>query len=133
MISRLRSICNATRTIAVSLGLLTLAATHASAQLVPIGTYRNGAFAADPSPSEIVAHDPATQRLFVNNGANNRIDVLGISNPTNPTLLFSIALSSYGASCNSVAVKNGIVAVAVQNATKTSNGKAVFSTPTGIS
>ena len=47
--------------------------------------------------------------------------------PSSPNLAFQIDLSPYGASPNSVAVnKRGIVAVAVQNAVKTSPGKVVF-------
>ncbi len=42
----------------------------------PIGTYSAGAF--NGGAAEIVAHDPATQRLFVVNGASATIDVLDI-------------------------------------------------------
>lgn len=54
----------------------------------PISTYASGLF--DESAAEIVAHDPNTQRLYVVNANSGNIDVLDISNPANPTLLFQI-------------------------------------------
>lgn len=92
--------------------------------LSPIGTYATGTF--DKSAAEIVAHDPKSQRLFVVNAESGQIDVLSIKNPSVPTLLFNIDLSSYGAVINSVAVHKGLVAVAVEAAVKTDPGKAVF-------
>lgn len=89
-----------------------------------LGTYAAGAY--NQGAAEIVAHDPATQRLFVVNGAQSKIDVLDTADPSNPTLMFSITLSAYGRQANSVDVKNGIVAVAVEAVIKTDAGKAVF-------
>src|SRR5262245_36168302 len=43
-----------------------------------------------------------------------------------PTKVGSIDVKLYGAAANSVAVRDGIVAVAVENAVKTSPGKVVF-------
>ncbi|MDQ3711073.1 MAG: choice-of-anchor I family protein [Acidobacteriota bacterium] len=95
-----------------------------SVELRVLGTYSAGVY--NQGASEIVAHDPVTQRLFTVNGATSKIDVLSIVNPSQPTLLFSIALAPYGRQANSVAVKNGIVAVAVEANVKTDPGKAVF-------
>ena len=84
-------------------------------KLQPIGTYQTGLF--DQSAAEILAHDPNTQRLFVVKAteANTDVDVLDISDPTTPTLDFTIDISPYGALANSVAVnQDGIVAVAIE-------------------
>lgn len=89
-----------------------------------LSTYESGIF--DDGGSEIVAYDPLTQRVFSTNGSLNRIDILDVSNVNSPSLINSIALSSYGAGVNSVAVYNGVVAVAVEAAVKTDNGKVVF-------
>ncbi len=91
-------------------------------EIAPIGTYSTGA----AGVAEIVAHDPATQKLFSLNGANNRLDVLDISTPSSPTKVFEISLAAYGAFPNSVAVKNGVVAVAMEAGPKTDAGKVVF-------
>jgi hypothetical protein len=97
---------------------------HATISLEKISTYHTGSF--DQSATEIVAHDVVTQRLFVTNGATGMIDILDISNPNDILLHSSIDLAPYGKSANSVAVNNGIVAVAVENVNKQSPGKAVF-------
>ena len=96
-------------------------------QIAPIGSYATGT----SGVAEIVAHDPVNQLLFSLNGTNNRLDVIDLSDPTNPTLSSTISLSAYGALPNSVAVKNGIVAVAMEASPKTDNGKVVFFTTAG--
>ena len=77
------------------------------------------------SSAEITAYDPLSKRLFVINGANASVDVLNFSDPSKPTLIGSIATASIGpglGSINSVAVFNGIVALAVEANPKTSKG-----------
>ncbi len=93
-------------------------------QLTPIGTYSTGIFG--QSAAEIAAYDPATQRLFVTNAATSAIDVISISDPTQPTLFSTISLSTYGAGANSVAFKGGILAAAVENVVKQDPGSVVF-------
>ena len=95
--------------------------------IAPIGTFASGT----PAVAEIVAHDPSTQRLFSLNGANNRVDILSITNPASPTKIGEIPLAAYGAAPNSVAARNGIVAVAIEASPKTSPGKVAFFTPAG--
>ena len=90
----------------------------------PIGTYASGLF--DESAAEIVAHDPNTQRLYVVNANSGNIDVLDINNPATPTPLFQIDTAPYGDGANSVAVHDGIVAVAVQADPAQAPGVAVF-------
>jgi len=89
-----------------------------------LGSYAAGIY--NQGASEIVAYDAQTQRLFTVNGATSKIDVLSIVNPSAPTLLFSIELAPFGRQANSVAVKNGIVAAAVEANVKTDYGKVVF-------
>src|SRR4051812_40143664 len=55
----------------------------AGVTLLPLGTYESGLYA--QSAAEITAHDPVSQRLFVVNATNGRIDVLDVSDPTVPT------------------------------------------------
>jgi len=63
--------------------------------------------------AEIAAYDVTTQRLFVVAGTS-ALDVLDVSNPAAPTLVTTIDTSAFGIA-NSIAVKNGIVAVAIEN------------------
>lgn len=81
--------------------------------------------------SEIVAFDAASKRMFTTNGAENKIDIINIADIMNPVLVSQIDLSPYGTGVNSVAVKNGNVAVAVQDGndtvgSKQLKGKVVF-------
>jgi hypothetical protein len=92
--------------------------------LEPIGTYSTGVF--NQGAAEIVAHDPKSQRLFVVNGASSSIDVLDISDPTSPALLFAIDVTPFGRQANSVDVHKGEVAVAVEANPKTDPGSVVF-------
>src|SRR5687767_11804521 len=92
--------------------------------LTPIGRFTNGA-PFNLSASEIVAHDPATQRLFVVNGRDKRIDVLSIQDPANPAKVAEVDMSPYGNVVNSVAVHGGLIAVAMEANVKTSPGLAV--------
>ena len=97
-----------------------------------LGTYASGIFTgADDNPdelpgSEIAAYDRQTKRVFITNAFNRTIDIVSIANPSSPEFVEAIDLSPYGAFANSVAVHDGIVAVAVEATTKTNNGKAVF-------
>ena len=79
--------------------------------------------------SEIVAFDKETNKIFVTNGASNAIDVFYLtykasSKTTTMTKIDAFDLSSYGSGVQSVAVKNGKVAVAVGSSNKvTTKGK----------
>ncbi|PPE75580.1 alkaline phosphatase [Solimonas fluminis] len=91
--------------------------------LSKIGNYASGRFA--EGAAEIVAFDPGSKRLFVVNAADVSIDVLDLANPAAPAKLSTIQISG-GSSANSVAVSNGVVAVAIQAPVKTDNGKVEF-------
>ncbi len=98
-----------------------------------IGRY-TGSAPFDEGAAEIVAFDAGTQRVFVTNANAKTIDVLDLSDPTNPTLITSLDGSDWAASeqdfdlggFNSVAVHDGIVAVAAEHDTKQENGRVVF-------
>src|SRR5687768_6542694 len=107
----------------ISFAVAAVLANHAhaaEASLELLGTYRTGLF--DQGAAEIVAHDARTQRVFVVNAAATSIDVLDISNPSAPAKVATIDAATLGGSANSVAVKNGLVAVAIQAQVKTDPG-----------
>jgi hypothetical protein len=107
---------------AILLGAMTTPA--AAFTLKPIGTYSTGIFGG--AGAEIPTYDAETQRLFVVNGGTNSIDILNITNPSQPSLFKSIDISLYGGGVNSVAFKNGILATAVQAVDRQQPGQAVF-------
>jgi hypothetical protein len=80
---------------------------------------------ASTSTCEIVVHDPVSQRLFTTSAVAGFLDIINFSNPAAPTLVSSINMNTYGG-VTSVAVKNGVVAVASPNADETLNGSVVF-------
>jgi hypothetical protein len=89
-----------------------------------VGRYSSGVF--DEGAAEIVAYDPAAKRLFVVNSSAVTVDVLNLSDPANPVLLGTIDAKAEGGSANSVAVRNGVAAVAIEAPVKTDPGKVVF-------
>lgn len=79
--------------------------------------------------AEIPAYDAASGRVFVVNGALGSVDVLDLSDPATPTLIDTIAVDEIGAglgAVNSVAVHDGIVALAVEAAVKQDPGTVAF-------
>ncbi len=92
-----------------------------------LGTYESGVF--DGSAAEIVAHDPGSQRLFVTNAEEQTVNVLDVSDPTNPTAVVGvdpIDISGIGDTATSVAVHGGVVAVAVTADPETDPGHVAF-------
>ena len=78
------------------------------------------------SSTEIVVHDPATQRLFTISSLTDVFDIIDFSNPTSPRVIKTVNMLPYGG-ITSVAVKNGIIAVASPNGTNAQeNGSVVF-------
>lgn len=78
------------------------------------------------SSTEIVVHDPATQRLFTISSLTDVFDIIDFSNPTSPSVIKTVNMLPYGG-ITSVAVKNGIIAVASPNGTNAQeNGSVVF-------
>lgn len=77
------------------------------------------------SSTEIVVHDPATQRLFTISSITDVFDIINFSNPTAPTVVNTINMAPYGG-ITSIAVKNGIIAAASPNTNPQQNGSVVF-------
>ena len=97
-------------------------ATPTTLSLTKIGGFDGGVLGA----SEITAYDPGSRRLFVVNGANGTVDVLDLSNPSLPTRAGTISITALGAGVNSVAVNDGLVALAIEATRKTSPGVVAF-------
>lgn len=84
------------------------------------------------SSTEIVVHDAATQRLFTISSLTDVFDIINFSNPAQPSVIQTVDMAPYGG-ITSIAVKNGIVAVASPNATNPQgNGKVVFFDINGV-
>lgn len=99
--------------------------------IASLGRYSTNLF--DASAAEIPAYDPTTQRVFVVNAQAGAIDVLDFSDPENPTLVQTLTTASVlaGSVVNSVAVSNGLLAVAIEAPTKTDPGRvALYNTNT---
>ena len=97
--------------------------------LTQIGRYEAGTCTPACTPrAEIAAYDPATKRLFAINANQLRLDVLDISTPRNPVPAFAPVPLGSGLLPNSVAIHEGIVAVALQQAdpNKTTSGVVKF-------
>jgi hypothetical protein len=113
-------------------GSINIVTESASAlNITRLSSLGNSTNAANNFGAEIPAYDPASRKLFVI-GPNNRLDIAAISNPASPIRLPSIDLSPYGAGVNSVAIKNGIVALAMEANPITSNGSVVFFNTNGV-
>ncbi|MEO0338537.1 MAG: choice-of-anchor I family protein [Bacteroidota bacterium] len=69
---------------------------------------------------------PTSQRLFFTNANANSVTILDVSNPSTPTLVSDIDMSTFDGGINSVAVQNGIVAAAVEGNAVDDNGVVVF-------
>ncbi len=99
-------------------------AAQPSVTLDLLGTYATGIF--DDGAAEIVDYDPVSQRLFFVNAADTEVVALDVSDPTTPFEVFTIDASVFGGGANSVAVKNGVIALAVEADVKQDPGQVVF-------
>tara|TARA_R100000027_G_scaffold42924_2_gene32179 strand:- start:107 stop:1639 length:1533 start_codon:yes stop_codon:yes gene_type:complete len=100
------------------------ALTSSALELSPIGTWKTGLF--DKSAAEIAQYDKDSQRLFVVNSALPGIDVVDISDPSNPSKEFSITVESFGSGVQSVAIHDGLIALAVSGDPSTEPGWIAF-------
>lgn len=84
-----------------------------------IGRYDSGF---GETAAEISAFDAGSKRLFVVNAVNSTVEVVNLADPANPVLVSTIdigqafSVGAAAASPNSVAVRRGLVAVAVERA-----------------
>jgi YVTN family beta-propeller protein len=97
------------------------AAPAAPFAFAPLGTYSTGLGSLS---GETVALQGT--RAFVTNSVNNSLDIVDFSLPAAPRRLARVDLSPYGAGPNSVAVRDRVVAVAVEASPKTDPGQVVF-------
>ncbi|MCG8392294.1 MAG: choice-of-anchor I family protein [Pseudomonadales bacterium] len=97
-------------------------ATPDSIKLVYQGRYEAGSF--DKSAAEIPAYDSGSRRLFVVNAEQGVLDVLDLSDPSAPQKVGTLSATDVAdnVEVNSVAVYNGLVAVAIESDPKTDNG-----------
>ena len=102
----------------------------ATGAITKIGQYQSGIY--DDGGAEIVSFDASTDKLFVVNSGDATIDVLDLKDPANPQKLTTIDVKAASVNgftaggANSVAVKNGKLAVAVENDNKQGNGQVYF-------
>ena len=92
-------------------------------QMELLGSYSNGE--AGFNSAEIVSYDAITQRLFIVNSVDTRLDIVDFSVPENPVLINSVDLSTYGG-INSVAVDQGRIAAAMEGLNPQNNGRVLF-------
>ena len=91
-----------------------------SIELSKLGSYATGEY--EQSAAEIPAFDPINQRIFMVNALSGAVDVLDASDPANPVFITSLVADVPGATVNSVAWHDGLLAVAVEPAIKTDLG-----------
>ncbi len=93
-----------------------------SVSLSYLGRYSTGQF--DESAAEIPVFDPESQRAFVVNAQSGTVDVLDMSVADTPVIVGSINANDIaaGAVVNSVAIHDGIIALAIEAAVKTDSG-----------
>ena len=132
---------NSTRFILLNLAALLTLALPAAVDAAPItqdatpltlsvaSSYASGVI--DEGASEIVAYDAGSRRLFSINAAAATVDIFDLSDPAAISLLDQIDATEYGAGANSVAVHDGLVAVAIEAEGDTDNGDVVFFTADG--
>ena len=116
------------------LALSTNLVAQAEIELKTAGTFETGIF--DESAAEIVAHDPETQRIFVVNANDSVVDILDMPSPNalkrakgisgNTILQINVSDDFANGGINSVDVKDGVVAVAVENEDECANGFVAF-------
>ena len=88
-----------------------------------ISSFANGLI--DSSSAEIIAFDPAVNRLYIANSIAARMDIVDFSNPSMPVILDSISIAAYG-NINSLIAHDSMVVLAIENANAQLNGAAVF-------
>lgn len=77
------------------------------------------------STCEIVVYDASSKKLFTTSAVAGFLDVIDFSDPTAPVVKKSIDMKPYGG-VTSVAVRNGLVAVASPNTLEHLDGSVVF-------
>lgn len=99
--------------------------TPTAIQMNYLGRFETNQF--EVSAAEIPAYDAASKRAFVVNALEGALDVLDMSNPADPKLIDTLRVNNIDGLpkdlvVNSVAVQNGLVAVAIESTPKTNTG-----------
>lgn len=114
------------------LGLISTSATASTLKIQPIGSYSTGIF--DDEAAFISAFDPFSSNLFVTNRSTQSIDILSLSNPTNPFLVGQIKIPDLNPDLfgNVLHVRSfsydtqSLFAVSVENVNRQENGSLLF-------
>lgn len=80
----------------------------------------------DQGGCEVNAYEPLSQRIFSTNAAEDKIDILKISDLRKSYRVGRIDLSPYSGKVNSLAVNGNVLAVALEANLPQANGKVVF-------
>ncbi len=81
----------------------------------------------DRGAAEVVTYDQATKMAIVSDLNSNKLSFVSIANPAAPAWQFDVFMTAYNGVINSVAAKNGLVAVALEDAVNKQNpGKVVI-------
>jgi hypothetical protein len=107
MVAAIVAVAASTSVVVVSAG------SRDSVELSLLGRHTGGG-------AEISGYDPRSQRLFVTDADNKRVDVVSIADPANPAKVAEISVAP--GSPTSVAVRDGLVAIAVMAPVKTDQG-----------
>ncbi len=111
----------------MGLPISAMASDSKSITLKQIGRYSAGGAT---TRAEISAYDPETKRLFSINLALQQLDIVDLSNPESQVLA-TVGTVALGGNPNSVAVRDGIVAVAIEGPQKTDPGNVTFFNTSG--
>ncbi|MEL7036291.1 MAG: choice-of-anchor I family protein [Cyanobacteria bacterium J06592_8] len=114
------------------LGFLSTSATAATLELNQIGRFSTGIF--DDEAAFISAFDPFTDHLFVTNRSNQSIDILNLSDPTDPSQIGEINIPGLNSEefDNVLHVRSfsyeteSLFAVSVENVNSQDNGSLLF-------
>lgn len=106
----------------LTLLVVALAAQLASAQVPAqvmkyLSRYTSNPPAYNAGAAEVVAYDPATKRVAYIDGNSNKVTIIDITDVNNPTFVRDIFLLAYNGAANSIAIHNGLVAIALENLT----------------
>jgi hypothetical protein len=100
-------------------------------QLIGRHTQRPATF--DKGSAEVVTYDAASRTAILSDAFNNKLTFVNITNPTAPTIAREVLLAAYNGVVNGVAVRNSIVAVALEDAASKANpGKVLLFNMSGV-
>lgn len=97
-----------------------------------VGRYIQRPAALDKSAAESVSYDPATKTAVFTDANVNKLTFVNMANPATPVFVRDILLAPYGGTVNSVSIKNGMVAVAIEDGVLRQNpGKVLLFSTSG--